>query len=123
MRRKLHEQLALYDHGFVVIFFEAQCGDWSSLRRTALTLLWWEEIVLKIKTEEKGTFWAIPVAWPQATGELRNASLGLAQLLKDNPNLAKKLQRAKPLPQLGVRRRAHLRDERQTEIFTRSDEC
>jgi hypothetical protein len=86
MRRRTHERLALYQHGFVVIFFEAQWGSWNFFRKTALMLHWWEAICDKIKNGDKGTFWAVPSAWPAKGGELRNVSLGLAQLLKDRPD-------------------------------------
>ena len=85
MRLRAHERLALYQHGFVVIFFEPQWGAWNFFRKTALMLHWWEVICDKIKNGEKGTFWAVPAAWPSKGGELRNVSLGLAQLLKDKP--------------------------------------
>lgn len=90
MGKKPHEKLALYNHGFVVIFFELAWSRFSSLRRSALMLHWWEEIVTKIITADHGTFWVVPCVWPAAGGELRNASLGLAKLLKDSQTLRKK---------------------------------
>jgi hypothetical protein len=95
MRHKPHEKLALYQHGFVVIFFEEQWAHWSSLRRSALMLHWWEEIAAKITTAAPGTFWVVPCSWPAKGGELRNASLGLAQLLKDSPHGEKALRKAR----------------------------
>jgi hypothetical protein len=88
MRERVHERLALYNNGFVVIFFEAQWGSWNFFRKTALMVHWWEEITHKIKHTDKGTFWAVPSAWPTTTGQLRNISIGLAQLLKDKPQTA-----------------------------------
>lgn len=83
MAQRLHEKLCLYEHGFVTVFFEPQWNGWNFFRKTALLLHWWEEVATKIKVAEKGTFWAVPAAWPTKGGELRNTSLGLAKLLKD----------------------------------------
>ena len=94
MRQKPHERLALYDHGFVVIFFEASWADWDFFRKSSLFLHWWEEVTSKIRNAEKGTFWVIPSAFPGTGGELRNVSFGLAQLLKDNPDRSRKRQSA-----------------------------
>jgi len=85
MRRRPHEKLALYQHGFVVIFFEHQWSEWNFFKKSALMLWWREEIATKIKTADKGTFWIVPCSWPAKDGQLRNASLGLAKLLKDAP--------------------------------------
>lgn len=89
IREKPHERIVLYEHGFVTIFFERKWSTWSSVKRTAILLHWWEEVVDKIKNAESGTFWVIPSSWPEKKGELRNVSMGLAQLLKDNPKAAK----------------------------------
>jgi hypothetical protein len=93
MRHKPHEKLALYSHGFVVVFFEPQWSNWKFCRKSALMLHWWEEITTKIRSADKGTFWVVPCDWPPKGGELRNASLGLAQLLADRPT--KKLEKRK----------------------------
>jgi hypothetical protein len=98
MRRKTHEKLALYNHGFVVIFFEPQWAGWNSFRKSALMLHWWEEITNKIKTADEGTFWVVPCAWPTSVGQLRNASLGLAKLLKDAPGKRKERPKRKRFP-------------------------
>jgi hypothetical protein len=86
MREKPHEKLCLHQHGLVGIFFEAQWNEWNFFRKTALLLYWWEEVTTKIKTAARGTFWVIPNSFSPKGGELRNVSLGLAQLLKDDPN-------------------------------------
>lgn len=114
MRQVPHEKLALYQHGFVVIFFEEQWATWSSLRRSALMLHWWEEIATKLTIAEQGTFWIVPCAWPPKGGELRNASLGLAQILRDKPDKPKQKKRARPKRQAAQRTPAT--DERQTTI-------
>jgi hypothetical protein len=95
MRERVHERLALYQHGFVVIFFEAQWGTWNFFRKTALMLHWWEPICDKIKRGERATFWAVPAAWPASGGELRNVSLGLAQLLSDRTKAEGKRNRTR----------------------------
>lgn len=95
MRHRPHEKLALHGHGFVVIFFEEQWGKWTSLQRTALMLHWWKEIATKIRSAENGTFWIVPSNFP-SKGELRNASLGLAKLLKDNPDRQRPARPKKP---------------------------
>ena len=38
MRERPHEMLALYQHGFVVIFFERGTGGWDFFHKSAL--LW-----------------------------------------------------------------------------------
>lgn len=92
MRGKVHERLALYQHGFVVIFFERQWGEWNFFHKSGLIMHWWEEIVQKIRSAERSTFWVVPCEWPRRDGELRNVSLGLAQMLKDNPSRSKKVR-------------------------------
>jgi hypothetical protein len=83
MRERPHEILALYQHGFVVIFFERGTGGWDFFHKSALLLHWWKQVVAKIRTADRGTFWVVPSAWPLKDKELRNESLGLAKLLKD----------------------------------------
>jgi hypothetical protein len=83
MRDRPHEMLALYSHGFVVIFFERSTGGWNFFHKSSLLLHWWEEVVQKIRVGERGTFWAIPASWPLKDKQLRNTSLALAQMLKD----------------------------------------
>jgi hypothetical protein len=113
MRERVHERLALYHHGFVVIFFSAAWGQWSFCRKCGLMLHWWEEIVRKIRTAEKSTFWIVPPKWPDTPGSLSNVSIGLAKLLKDNPDAAKKrTQRQRPA-------KVSRTDERQTEMLLR----
>jgi hypothetical protein len=90
MRERAHERLALYHHGFVVIFFAPQWAQWNFFRKSSLMLHWWETIVHKIKTAENGTFWSVPKTWPDTPGQLTNVSIGLAKLLKDNPDASKK---------------------------------
>lgn len=85
MRRRNHEKLALYHHGFVVVFFEAQWSNWNFFHRTGLMLHWWGDIISKIRTAAPGTFWVVPCSYPREAPELRNMSLGLARLLKDAP--------------------------------------
>jgi hypothetical protein len=116
MRRKPHEKLALYHHGFVVIFFEAQWNEWTSLRKSALMLHWWEEIALKLTSAERGTFWIVPGAWPHKGGELRNASLGLAKLLRDKPDKIKPTARRRKSTKQPSARRTPATDERQGAI-------
>jgi hypothetical protein len=89
-RERKHEMLALYQHGFVVISFEPQWGQWNFFHKTAIMIHWWEHIVDKIKNAEKSTFWVVPTQYPLSGGELRNVSIGLAQLLKDNPKAGNK---------------------------------
>jgi hypothetical protein len=116
MRSRPHEKLALCDHGFVVVFFEEKWSDWSSLRRSALMLHWWEEVATKLSTAEPGTFWIVPSEWPPKGGELRNASLGLAKLLRDRPDKTKRRKRsARPRKQPAARR-TPANDERQSTI-------
>jgi len=98
MRRRPHEMLAMYQHGFVVVFFEAQWGRWDFFRKSSLILHWWQEIVDRLENAERGTFWVVPAAWPIEPGELRNVSLGLAQLLKDGPRVKPKRARRKRVP-------------------------
>lgn len=97
MRTKHHEKLALYQNGFVTIFFERQCGQWNFYHRSALMLYWWEEIMEKIYSADRGTFWVIPASWPEREKkQLRNVSIGLAKLLKDNPSSAQNRKRTRP---------------------------
>jgi hypothetical protein len=95
MRRRPHERLALYDHNLVVIFFENQWCGLTFFRKSSLLLHWWEAITTKLQTAEPGTFWAVPSQWPPKGGELKNVSLGLAQLLKDSPVRVTKTKRAR----------------------------
>ena len=88
MRQKAHERFALYENGFVVLFFETHWGEWNFFQKSALMLHWWEIMVDKIRHADKGTFWVVPCNWPVKGGKLRNVSFGLAQLLKDNPTRA-----------------------------------
>lgn len=106
MRRKPHERLALYDHGFVVIFFEKQWAGLTFFRKSSLLLHWWEEITTKLTTAQPGTFWVVPSSWPPKGGELRNVSLGLAQLLKDSPVRSVKGERRKKAAPRKVRTEA-----------------
>ena len=115
MRTKHHEKLALYENGFVTIFFERKWNDWNFFRKSALMLHWWEEISTKIKTADRGTFWVVPCTWPaRGQAELRNVSLGLAQLLKDNPN--KKAALRKPRTQI-AKQLAKPSDQRQSTLL------
>jgi PIN like domain len=117
MRSHHHEKLALYGHGFVVIFFERKWSDWSSLRRSALMLHWWEEIATKLTIAEPGTFWIVPTEWPAKGGELRNASLGLAKLLRDRPEKVTRTKRkVKVARDRPAARRTPSNDDRQTRI-------
>ena len=90
--------LASYQHGFVVIFFDRSTGGWDFFHKSALLLHWWEQVVAKIKNADTGTFWAIPTAYPIVDKELRNVSLGLAELLKDRAPKADQLPRV-PRPE------------------------
>lgn len=95
MRVRHHEKLALYQNGFVTIFFQRKWNQWNFFRKSALLLHWWEEIVIKMRTADKGTFWEVPCAWPpKGEAELMNVSFGLAKLLQDNP--ARRSPRATP---------------------------
>jgi hypothetical protein len=85
MRKKPHEMLALYQHGFVVIFFARQCAQWNFYHKSALMLHWWEQIIAKIREAPRGTFWVIPKGYPLVDKELLNTSLGIAKLLRDAP--------------------------------------
>lgn len=86
MRQRVHERLALYENGFVVIFFDQKWGQWDYFHKSALMLHWWKEIYNKIRTADRGTFWQVPIEWPTDSAELKNVSFGLAKILKDNPN-------------------------------------
>ena len=108
MRRLPHERLALYQHNFVVIFFESQWDNWDFSQKSGLLLYWWPAVVKKLKTASPGTFWVIPCS---LTGDLRNVSIGLAQLLKDNPERQKK---AEPRKRTG--RTAKRPDDRQASL-------
>jgi hypothetical protein len=110
MRERLHERLALSHHGFVVIFFDPRWNQSNFFRKTALMVFWWEEIVLKIKSADKGTFWIVPSKWPKTPGQLRNMSLGLTRLLKGSPSDRPKIH--KPAP----RRPARSADDRQSAL-------
>lgn len=92
-RERTHEMLALYQHGFIVISFERQWGNWNFYHKVSLMIHWWDRIISKIRDADRGTFWVVPSSWPiKEDVELRNVSLGLAQLLKDNPNRSKKIK-------------------------------
>jgi len=119
MRHRVHERLALYQHGFVVIFFEPQWGSWTFFRKTALMVHWWEAICDRIKRAERATFWAVPSAWPQRGGELRNVSLGLAQLLKDKPRTSE-IPRTRR--QRSSRPAAELKNGQQARLFDRVEQ-
>lgn len=115
MRQRPHERLALYQHDFVVIFFEASWSEWDFYKKSALMLHWWPQITTKIKTADKGTFWVVPADWPQrGAGELRNVSFGLAKLLRDNPE-----RKPRPIPPTStssVRKKKRPEETRQTSI-------
>jgi hypothetical protein len=86
MRRVPHERLALYRYNFIVIFFESQWSGWNFYHKSALLLHWWPVIAKKFETAPRGTFWVVPCNYSRDNLELRNVSIGLAQLLKDNPD-------------------------------------
>lgn len=117
MRSRPHEKLALYNHGFVVVFFEPQWAQWSGLRKSALMLHWWDEITTKIRNADRGTFWVVPCAWPAKGGDLRNASLGLAKLLKDAPG---RKEERRPSRQRRVSR-PKKQEERQSAFLSKFD--
>ena len=94
MRQNAHERFALYENGFVVVFFESQWGGWDVFHQSALMLHWWEIIVDKVRRADKGTFWVVPSAWPIKGGESKNVSFGLAALLKDAPRPSGKTKEA-----------------------------
>ena len=119
MRAKSHEMLALYQHGFVTIFFETPWGNWASTKKSALMLHWWEEISTKIKAADRGTFWIVPCSYPQKDGQLRNVSLGLAQFLRDAPHRGiKPVMPERPV----VERPPKPQDDRQFELLDKLNE-
>ena len=83
-----------------VISFEAAWNSLNFFRKTSLLMHWWEDVVVKLRTAERGTFWVIPSLWPTKGGELRNASLGLAKLLKDAPVREKVPRPPRPVAKL-----------------------
>jgi hypothetical protein len=57
MKNRPHERLALIEHGFIVIFFEAQWSDWKFWRKCALLIHWW------------------PLSLPRSGGQKRRPSI------------------------------------------------
>ncbi|MEX6633481.1 PIN-like domain-containing protein [Hyphococcus lacteus] len=82
MRHRPHERLALIEHGFIVIFFEAQWSEWKFWRKCALLVLWWPEIATKVKrTKAKKSFFVVPAKWT-VDGKLRTIPNKDPKLLK-----------------------------------------
>ncbi|MGE0154183.1 MAG: hypothetical protein AB7R90_16325 [Reyranellaceae bacterium] len=81
MKNRPHERLALIEHGFIVIFFEAQWSDWKFWRKCALLIHWWPVIAAKIKRAKKASFYHVPCNWA-ADGKLRWVSNKDPKLLK-----------------------------------------
>ena len=119
MRHNPHEKLALYQHGFVVVFFEKQWAQWDFFQKSALMLHWWKVIIDKIKSAPNGTFWVVPCNYPKGNEQanLRNASLGLAKLLRDVPERANRPPASRPRSG----RRQRMADERQSAFLATFD--
>lgn len=81
MKTRPHERLALIEHGFIVIFFEAQWSDWKFWRKCALLIHWWPVIAAKIRRSRKAAFYHVPCNWVDG-GELRWVSNKDPKLLK-----------------------------------------
>jgi hypothetical protein len=81
MKNRPHERLALIEHGFIVIFFEAQWSDWKFWRKCALLIHWWPVIAAKIRRAKKASFYHVPCNWVES-GQLRWVSNKDPKLLK-----------------------------------------
>ncbi|UPT91412.1 hypothetical protein HAP41_0000022285 [Bradyrhizobium barranii subsp. apii] len=81
MKSRPHERLALIEHGFIVIFFEAQWSDWKFWRKCALLIHWWPVIAAKIKRTRGASFYHVPCNWVE-NGKLRWVSNKDPKLLK-----------------------------------------
>lgn len=99
MKSRPHERLALIEHGFIVIFFEAQWSDWKFWRKCALLIHWWPVIAAKIKRAKKASFYHVPCNWVD-NGRLRWVSNKDPKLLKieQRTRAAKRRKKAKDLP-------------------------
>lgn len=95
MKSRPHERLALIEHGFIVIFFEAQWSDWKFWRKCALLIHWWPVIAAKIKRARKASFYHVPCNWVE-DGKLRWVSNKDPKLLRiEQKARAAKLRRKK----------------------------
>jgi hypothetical protein len=81
MKSRPHERLALIEHGFIVIFFEAQWSDWKFWRKCALLIHWWPVIAAKIRRARRASFYHVPCNWVE-DGQLRWVSNKDPKLLK-----------------------------------------
>ena len=81
MKSRPHERLALVEHGFIVIFFEAKWSDWKFWRKCALLIHWWPVIAAKVKRARNASFYHVPCNWVE-DGKLRWVSNKDPKLLK-----------------------------------------
>lgn len=63
MRGKLHEQQALRDAGFIVIFFSRRWNDLNAYSKAAMLIRWWPFVLAKIQSSFPGQFFEIPCSW------------------------------------------------------------
>jgi len=67
MRSKLHEQKALIDAGFVVIFFARRWNNANTYTKTAMLIKWWPVILSVLESSAPGQCFEIPFSWRGAS--------------------------------------------------------
>lgn len=63
MRGKLHEQKALVDAGFIVIFFARPWNQMNAYSKTAMLIKWWPFILATIESAAPCQCFEIPCSW------------------------------------------------------------
>jgi hypothetical protein len=63
MRGKLHEQKALRDAGFIVIFFARRWNNMNAYNKAAMLIRWWPFILGAIEAAAPGQFFEVPCSW------------------------------------------------------------
>lgn len=63
MRGKLHEQRALVDAGFIVIFFHRKWNQMNAYGKTAMLVKWWPFVLAALESAAPGQCFEIPFSW------------------------------------------------------------
>lgn len=63
MRSKPHEQKALKDCGFIVIFFARAWNNLDGFNKAAMLIKWWPVILRVIESSAPGQMFEIPCSW------------------------------------------------------------
>jgi len=63
MRGKLHEQKALVEAGFIVIFFSRRWNNLNAYSKSAMLIKWWPVILAAIESAAPGQCFEIPCSW------------------------------------------------------------